>query len=661
MLQQNEIRALKILYMLLETDCFLTISKIAKHFGLSKRTIQTDLEKLEKLISVLGISDELQVEKKSGCGIRADIKSDNTELIKRKIKIMCNSVSGQKDNEHEDYEHKNYIRHIETLRMLINSTDELTIQFLADQFYVSKSVVLKDLEWINIWLSKFHLKVYKRQHRGICIVGPEKNRRNALVEFHTLSSYENADGLNMKDNIAFNSADYRINEKKYSKMKRIYPKVNIEKISDIIRNAEKEFDFFMPDEHYESLFMHLLIGIDRILKGSNVDEEDGILYEQFGETQMQVAEYIASQIEKEFATVMPRAERAYICMHLMGSELYNISDEADASGVVSSIPMSVKDLANDLIDYIGKLLSYDFKGDTMLLFGLLFHLKTSVYRLKNNFSFKSFDDSLVKLQYPKVYQSVFTADVLYEKHCKVLLTADEIMAITLHFALAMERIKHKNKVIFVSNGGVASNVSICESIKRLFQDINIVDICNQYQLGLKDESEFDFIIANIPIKHHAKPVIKVSSNLEHSEIEEIERHIYAGSGAKRCKPPMEQHRVKTLSFEISPKNEDELFVKAAEVIQYETKCMELLGNVKPEIRRTGKEIILGDTLWMKVMVRREGVFFAANFKLNPSIIAGNENVQNAYIFFVSEEGGDFYTNSMQEVLKVTIQKGATQI
>jgi|GEM_PF-1614000 Transcriptional antiterminator len=654
MLHQNEIRALKILYMLLETDGFLTISKIAKHFGLSKRTIQTDLEKLEKLISVLDLSDEIQVEKKSGCGIRIYAQNGNTELIRQKIKKMCGSTSGQEDSQYEDYEHKNYIRHIETLRMLINSTDELTIQFLADQFYISKSVVLKDLEWINIWLSKFNLKVYKRQHRGICIVGAEKDRRNALVEFHTLSSYQSIDSLNKKDNIAYNSADYRIDEKKYGKMKKIYPKVNLEKISDIIRNAEKEFDFFMPDEHYESLFMHLLISIDRILKGSNVDEDDGILCEQFGETQMQVAEYIASQIEKEFATVMPRAERAYICMHLMGSELYNVSDEADIKSVVSSIPMSVKDLANGLVDYIGKILSYDFKGDTMLLCGLLFHLKTSIYRLKNNFSFKSFDDSLVKLNYPQVYKAVFTADVLYEKHCKVLLTADEIMAITLHFALAMERVRHKNKVIFVSNGGVASNVQICESIKRHFPDINIVDICNQYQLGLKDESEFDFIIANIPIKHHSRPVIKVSSNLESNETEEIRRHICAGHTVRQCLRDSEQRSVNTLSFEVSQKNEDEFLAKAAEIVRNDKQCLKLLGKAKVDIRRTGKEIILGDTMWMKVMVKKEGVFFAAKFRSNPSILVGNENVQNVYIFFVSDEGGEFYENSMRDILKATI-------
>ena len=658
MLHQNEIRALKILYMLLGTDGFLTISKIARNFGLSKRTIQTDIEKLEKLISALDLSNELQVEKKSGCGIRIHVKSGNTELIKRKIKKMYNSISDQNEDEHEDYEYKNYIRHIETLKMLINSNEELTIQFLADQFYVSKGVVLKDLEWINKWLSKFNLKVYKRQHRGICIIGSEKDRRNVLVEFLTLCSYQDIEGLNIKDGASYDSADYRIDEEKYGKMKKVYPKVNIEKIGDIIRNAEKEFDFFMPDEHYESLFMHLLISIDRILKGSNVDEEDDMLYEQFGETQMQVAEYVASQLEKEFATVMPRAERAYICMHLMGSELYNASDEADIKSVVSSIPMSVKELANDLIDFVGKMISYDFRGDTVLLFGLMFHLKTSIYRLKSNFSFKSFDDSIVKLKYTQVYKAVFAADVLYEKHCKVLLTADEIMAITLHFALSMERIKHKNKVIFVSNGGVASNVEMCENIKGLFPDINIVDICNQYQLGLKDENEFDFIIANVPIAHHSKPVIKVSSNLENNEMEEIKCHIGTGNTARIHIPDKEQNPVEILSFEISPKNEEELFVKITEILRADERCLELLNEAETDIRRTGKEIILEDIMWVKMLAKKERVFFIANFTLNTPIIVGNENVQNAFLCFVSDDDGNFYENSMRNILKATIQKGA---
>ncbi|HML36368.1 MAG TPA: transcription antiterminator [Bacillota bacterium] len=649
---------MKILYMLLEADDFLTISKIAKHFGLSKRTIQTDLEKLEKLITALDVSDEVQVEKKSGCGIRAYAKSGNTELIEKKIKTMYGSVSDQNDDEYEDYEYKNYIRHIETLRMLINSNDELTIQFLADQFYVSKSVVLKDLEWINIWLSKFNLKVYKRQHRGICIIGSEKDRRNALVEFFTLSRYQSIDVLNIKDSAAFNSSDYRIDGEKYGKIKKLYPKVNIEKISGIIRNAEKEFDFFMPDEHYESLFMHLLISIDRILKGSNVDDNDDMLYEQLGETQMQVAEYIASQIEKEFSTVLPRAERAYICMHLMGSELYNVSDETNIKSVISDIPANIKNLANELIDFVGKILGCDFKGDTVLLFGLMFHLKTSIYRLKNNFSFKSFDDSMVKRKYPQVYKAVFAADVFYEKHCKVLLTADEIMAVTLHFALSMERVKHENKFIFVSNGGVASNVEMCESIRELFPDIKIVDICNQYQLDLKNEDEFDFIIANVPITH-SKPVIKVSSNLESGEIENLKCYIRAGNTGRVRMPDMKQDPVKTLSFEINPKNEEELFLKMAEIIRTDEECLELLGGAKAEIRRTGKEIILEDAMWAKAMVKKEKLFFAVNFRLNTPLNVNNDNVQEAFIYFVSDEGGNFYEKSMRDMLKETIQKGAT--
>ena len=208
------------------------------------------------------------------------------------------------------------------LKDLIFSNDELTIQFFADQFYISRTVILKDLEWVSQWLSEFNLQLFKTQHRGIGIIGDEVSRRNAIAGFFDI--YKTKEPLLMKD---FDS----LGEEKYLKLKNIYPKIA-----------------------------------------------------EYGSLERDTAEYIATRIETEYNLEFPESERIYICMHLMSYNTFNYVEKGSSNDSLKNIPKKIELLAICLIEYVDARLGTSFVSDKLLFFGIIFHLKNSIQRLENN-------------------------------------------------------------------------------------------------------------------------------------------------------------------------------------------------------------------------------------------------------------------------------------
>ncbi len=133
----------------------------------------------------------------------------------------------------------------------------------------------------------------------------------------------------------------RLGEEKYHQILKTHSKIYAEKLNFIIIRAEDEFKFSLSDEHYYSLLIHILISIERLLHGKYISGGDELLYSQCGETEMEIAEYISSKVEKEFNTSVPLDERVYICMHLMGSSIYeDIAEEGMRGALANSLRAS---------------------------------------------------------------------------------------------------------------------------------------------------------------------------------------------------------------------------------------------------------------------------------------------------------------------------------
>ena len=180
-MRHSEENLQKILETLLKNDSdgFVTLDDLSQVLNISKRSVQNYLNKADSWLLEHDLPD-VRIIKKQGYGIRLSVDFSERQKLASLIKSRYfTMLEGSVE------------RRIEILRSLVFSKEELTIQFLADQFYVSRFVILSDLDWVENWLSQYKLKLFKTQRRGIGIAGDEISRRAAIAGFFDLKELKN--------------------------------------------------------------------------------------------------------------------------------------------------------------------------------------------------------------------------------------------------------------------------------------------------------------------------------------------------------------------------------------------------------------------------------------------------------------------------------------
>lgn len=177
-------RLFEILSLLLKIRRYVTLQELADKLGVSKRTIQHDVERVELWLKECGLENSATLLRKQGLGICLELKGNAENELE--ALLSSQSTRGQSFD--------NYERRLEVAKFLLSSHDDLTLQFLADQFYVSKGVINKDLTWVSSWLKQYGLGITRRQNCGVKICGSEQKRRTAMAGLITLSGKRLSEG-----------------------------------------------------------------------------------------------------------------------------------------------------------------------------------------------------------------------------------------------------------------------------------------------------------------------------------------------------------------------------------------------------------------------------------------------------------------------------------
>ncbi len=327
----------------------------------------------------------------------------------------------------------------------------------------------------------------------------------------------------MKD---FNSSG-RLTEEKYLKLKNIYPKIDSTPICAIIENAERKFDFFLTDEYFLTLVTHLVISVARLSSGKSVEECFLPPEANYTGLERKTAEYIASGIEAEYSLEFPESERIYICIHLMSYNTFNNVEKSNSNDAIKNIPKKVELLAICLIDYVDAQLGTSFASDKLLFFGIIFHLNSSIRRLEENIPIRTVPRDEVLNTNEEIFNAVSRVSNLYEGICSVKPDEEELIALTMHFALSHKRNIRKKKALLVCNSGVSDSIALCSRLSGLLPELEMVDVCSSFQLAYKAENEYDFIISTVPLEGAAKPVADLTHVAESNYCKFLEEFMFS--------------------------------------------------------------------------------------------------------------------------------------
>lgn len=502
-MRHSEENMRKMLTTLLESENFVTLEKLSQELGISRRSVQNYLGKADLWLNEHDLKS-VRIIKKQGYGIQ--LNADRQE--RQRLSALLSSQYFTLTDGSAD-------RRIELLKSLVFSREELTIQFLADQFYVSRFVILADLDWAENWLSQYNLKLFKTQRRGIGIVGDEVSRRAAIAGFFDLREVKAPAAANCPDHAV------RLAKERLQKLEEVYNDRDIKSVCRIIEEAERKFDFFMGSEYFTSLATHITISVSRLRHGCQIKKEFLPPDDEFPQPEMRTARFIAKRLESTFSIRLPESECTYICIHLMS---YNAFQEQNEAAL--QVPENIEMLTLHLTEAVDAEIGSKFSSDKILFFGLVYHLRNSIYQQRETPESRTRSLPELPESCMEIYHCIKNHTELYRQYSGITPDERELVSLTLHFSLSQERTTVKWRALLISNAGILVQQEQRKWLQDCLPQIEIMDICTTYQFLVYPENTYDFIIATSNMEKAAKPVACIAHMDKTQSIRYVEEFIF---------------------------------------------------------------------------------------------------------------------------------------
>jgi|SRR5690625_1970508 len=462
----------------------LVIQDLSSRLACSEKTIRNDLNDIEAYLKQY---ETAVIIRKPGIGIY--LKIDEAERTKLFQLLHRTETIPEKE------------RITEIAYQLLVSDKPITLQQLADQYYVNRGEIKKDLDRLTKWLRSFDLSLVAKQRMGNTIEGSELDKRSALAHLSQLFS-------------ATKDTNYVLD---------LFLPHEVSTVRKTLKDLQHHYGYVFIDGAFESLLVHALIMIKRTRQKSTVfihdTEKDKISQRE----DYQHTRWFLERLEHILGIRFPEEEVIYFTWHLISCK----KRQADADE--HSNHHDVEKVVTELTDKLRELTLIDFRKDTILIDGLTIHMDSVVNRLTYGFPITNPLLSEIKKMYPYMFGMVLLA-VKELKSFAIQMPEDEAAYLVLHFQASIERMQgireQKKQGIIVCHMGIGMSHLLQAKLEQNFNSVTILDCIGKSELqSYLQESKVDFIISTIPLSQIEVPSIVISPLLEPREKEEVDKFI----------------------------------------------------------------------------------------------------------------------------------------
>ncbi|MFV8518585.1 BglG family transcription antiterminator [Bacillus sp. SBS7] len=485
-------RQQEILQVLLsESNEYLLVQELADRIGCSEKTIRNDFKVIEEYLEKY--SDALLI-RKPGLGVCLEIKDYDRASLFNKLYAVKQNVSYASDEE----------RVLQIAYSLLMNVKPVTVQELAEQYFVNRAAVKKDLDRIEKWLEELGLELILKQRVGLTVEGDERNKRKALAKLSDLIHNQELMNQFIKKQFLYHEIEFVMTE---------------------LKALQKRYAIFFTDDTLENLLLHTLIMVRRMKLKQPISmstDDLNIVREtkEYGWT----LDFL-TRLEFVFTVHFTEEEIAYLAIHILGGK-FRYQDEWEKSQLNVSSPV-LSQVVSHLIDRMSKLNEIDFDKDTFLVEGLQMHLYTTLNRLQYNLSVSNPMLHEIKRMYPYMFDMLIHELDDMNQSLSLQIPEEEAAYLTLHFQAAMERLNDKKvskNVIIVCHMGIGMSQLLRTKIERKFRHVHVMDCIAKSDLEeyLMKNKKVELIISTIDLPQLKIPHCVVSPLLERSEESKLE-------------------------------------------------------------------------------------------------------------------------------------------
>lgn len=470
----------ELIRILLKSEKPRTTTELAEMLDVSSRTIRSDLEKIETELLV----HHLCLEKKPHVGVWIQGAKED------KVALFLNEA--QKNSTVNTYS-KEYRIGCILVQILLGNSKIYPDKF-ADELYVSRSTIEKDLSVVARWLKKHQLELSKNANNGLYVKGSEENIRNAVG---SLANDLNTWNLSIESFLE------------------TYLNVDFKKIEDIVSEWNEKYGMNLNEMNINNLAFHASIMVIRILKNKELEmldcdelqEESHSYKKEFEQLIYELSEYIHCDISK--------AESNYLLMHLFG--MYLNEPAFIKNDFLSDLRTLAENISDDFICNLDKIVALNLKQNKMFKQSLVLHLLPTVYRLKYGFNLYNPLLGEIKTNYAGSFLLAKIINSSFEKFLNVTVSEEEIAYVALHISLAVNQPMEKQQVAIVCTMGVGVSRFLSVKLQENFPNVTFIHCSSEDSQAIEN---CNYILSTVKLSV-SKPYLQINPLLNETDIQRI--------------------------------------------------------------------------------------------------------------------------------------------
>lgn len=451
-------RQRKILGILREHNEGITSEALARHCGVSSKTVRNELKligsELDSNIAVISASTRkgytMEILRPRDLEDILLVTADPLQDIALRSSFML----------------KELLKH--TLR-----DEPMTQQEMADMLYVGVSTLKIHLKSVKEALDKYNLKIINYKNQGMMVDGTERDIRHAIYKY------------------LFKDVEDRW------EMRQSFPeKYDMTVMRQLVINTTTSYNKLLTDDSLEKILDYLLISLYRADLGYNVTylRQESRSIENHREYTM--SSLIFDNIYKLLKIDVVNSEIYYFSNLLISSKTYKSEVQDDQQ--------ELQDLVARMLDRVQQLVGIDFKNDQVLWDGLVAHIASVIPRIRFRMGFRNEVLEVIKNEYPLAFQIGVISCRVIEEVEGIPVSEDEIGFVAVHFGAALTRMNTEQKktqkhVILVCGAGMGTAVLLKARLEEQFKSLLVIDrVLPGYQLAKEPVENVDLIISTIP-------------------------------------------------------------------------------------------------------------------------------------------------------------------
>lgn len=460
-------RQIELLITLCTADTYVTAKVLAARYHTSTKTIYKDLGLISSYIENSSVS----LKKKRHVGIRIEGRDEDKRLI-------ISEVQKVNTREQPEISYAPETRRSSIVKQIILDDETGTLKNISDEWIVSKTSILNDIELINKLIETSSGSIQSNGSE-LAFEGTEEQRQISISTY--IVSIRN---VNVVDDI--------------DQLEQFFTVKIIAVIDEIFSILKRTWFTEMPKYYLYALKVITMVQVYRLRDNVHFDYKNKISDRWKDGDAFKIANQILEMASQRIGFDYNSDDIERLSHNLSA---YRIGTEA-------SVPNSNWDSTVDtLMDRMESLQKMSFLGKTQLKSQLLYHVPAMVLRLQQGMIVKNPLLNDIKNQYSALFGMTWYALSFLEEKYNIALNDDEVSFITIYFHIALNKIIPQNNVLIVFGQHSQLKDYVESQIEQLlpantkFSTISVNDLnqTDMKTIGLIIAVDIRGIISDVPV------------------------------------------------------------------------------------------------------------------------------------------------------------------